>query len=65
MSLCWLALAGACEYREWLKRPKGIIPELESVAKKKAEQIVESALEQSTPRPLWLDATSVYLLTDC
>ncbi len=54
-----VALAKACEYSEWLKRPKGIIPEIGGVDKKKAEQLVKSALERSTARPLWLDATSV------
>jgi len=54
-----VALAKACEYSEWLKRPKGIIPEMGGVDKKKAEQLVKSALERSTARPLWLDATSV------
>jgi len=54
-----VALAKACEYSEWLKRPKGIIPEMGRVDKKKAEQLVKVALERSTTRPLWLDATSV------
>jgi len=58
------ALAGACEYSEWLKRPKGLIPELESVDKKKAEQIIESTLARSTARPFWLDATSATDLLD-
>ena len=52
------ALARACEYSEWLNRPKGIIQELGSIDKKKADQIVKSALERSDSRPLWLDATS-------
>ena len=54
-----VALAKACEYSKWLKRPKGIIPEMGGVDKKKAEQLVKSALERSTARPLWLDASSV------
>jgi len=58
------ALARACDYSEWLKRPKGIMPELGNIDKKKAEQIVESALEHSTVLPLWLDATSVVGLLD-
>jgi len=59
------ALARACEYTEWLKRPKGMIPELEGIDKKKAAQIVESALEGNTARPLWLDAPSAVGLLDC
>ena len=54
-----VALAKACEYSEWLKRPKGIIPEMAGVDKQKAEQVVRAALEQRTARPSWLDATSV------
>ncbi len=53
------ALVGMCEYGEWLKRPRGTIPRLENVNKKKAEQIVTTALKHSTVRPLWLDAPSV------
>lgn len=59
------ALARACDYSEWLKRLKGIIPELGGIDKKKAKQIVESALERSKARPLWLGATSVIELLDC
>ena len=58
------ALTRACEYSEWLKRPEGTIPDLESIDKKNAERLVKSALERSTDRPLWLDATSVTDLLD-
>ena len=59
------ALAAACEYGEWLKRPKGIIPELKGIDKKKVEQIVTSALKQADARPFWLDAASVNELLAC
>jgi acetyltransferase len=59
------ALAAACEYGEWLKRPKGIIPELTGIDKKRAEQIVNSALKQEHARPFWLDASSVNELLAC
>ncbi len=59
------ALAKACEYGEWLKRPKGVIPELEGIDRERAELIVESALERSKARPLWLDAARVTELLDC
>ena len=55
----------ACQYGEWLKRPKGTIPKLAIIDKKKAEQIVVSVLAQSTSRPLWLDANSVNELFNC
>jgi len=53
------ALARACEYCDWLKRPKGEIPEWDGIDKKRAEQLIESALAQSSVRPLWLDSVSV------
>ena len=59
------ALAAACEYSEWLRRPKGIIPELAGIDKKRAEQIVNSALKQDHARPFWLDADSVGGLLGC
>lgn len=58
------ALARACEYSDWLKRPKGTIPEIAGTDKKKADKIVKSALKQSTGRPLWLDGASVIELLD-
>jgi len=59
------ALAAACEYGEWLKRPKGIIPELAGIDKKRAEQIVNSALKQDHAPRFWLDAASVNELLGC
>jgi acetyl coenzyme A synthetase (ADP forming)-like protein len=53
------ALARACEYSNWLERPKGVIPKLRSTNKKKANQIIKTALEGSVARPLWLNATSI------
>ena len=58
------AVAKACEYNDWLKRPKGRIPEVVNIDSRKASQIVMSALEKSTARPLWLDANSVTGLLD-
>jgi len=58
------ALAKACEYSDWLERPKGVIPELGSIDKKKAGQIIKTALERGKARPLWLDATSTTELLD-
>ncbi len=58
------ALARAYEYGEWLKRPKGIVPDLTGIDKKKAKQIVESALELDAAQTSWLDATSIIGLLD-
>jgi len=59
------AVAKACEYNDWLRRPKGIIPEIVSTDGKKAQQVVTRALKRSPARPLWLDAVSVAKLLDC
>ncbi|MDY6916863.1 MAG: GNAT family N-acetyltransferase [Chloroflexota bacterium] len=59
-----LALARACEYAEWLKRPKGVIPELKGVNEKRAEQVVEAAVHQRVAPPSWLDTASVIQLLD-
>jgi len=53
------ALAGAYEYSQWLRRPKGMVPKLTGINKEKAEEVVASALKQSSTRPLWLEASSV------
>jgi acetyl coenzyme A synthetase (ADP forming)-like protein len=58
------ALAKACDYGEWLKRPKGTVPEIAGIDQNKAQQIVKSALERSNGQPLWLDAASVVALLD-
>ena len=58
------ALSKACEYGEWLKRPRGTAPELDGIDRKRAKRIIESALERSTVRPLWLDAVSLLELLD-
>lgn len=59
------ALAMACEYAEWRRRPKGTVPELSGIDKRKAEQIVESALEQSAKKPTWLDTDTAFSLLNC
>jgi acetyl coenzyme A synthetase (ADP forming)-like protein len=59
------ALAAVCDYGDWLKRPKGVIPELKGVDKKKAQGIVEAAMRQSPTRPFWLDAASVSEILQC
>ena len=59
------ALAKACDYNEWLKQPKGKVPDLKDIDTKRAEEIVESALAQRTGQPSWLDAASVIGLLDC
>jgi len=54
-----VALAGAWEYSQWLRRPKGVVPKLTGINKEKARQVVASALEQSSTRPHWMEASSI------
>lgn len=53
------AIAKACEYNDWLKRPKGVIPKIVGIDERKGKGIIVSALEQGTARPFWLSTTSV------
>ena len=59
------SLSRACEYSEWLERPKGRTTSLKGISRKKAEQLVTQALERSPARPLWLDGQSVNQLLEC
>ncbi|MFO7773667.1 MAG: acetate--CoA ligase family protein [Dehalococcoidia bacterium] len=54
-----VALAGAYEYSQWLQRPRGVVPKLTGINKEKAREAVASALERSSTRPLWLEASSI------
>jgi acetyl coenzyme A synthetase (ADP forming)-like protein len=58
------ALSKACQYSDWLQRPKGIVPKLDNVDKKRAESIIKSALEKKSTQPLWLNANSCAELLD-
>jgi len=59
------AIAKACEYNDWVKKPKGTIPELGDIDKKRAKRIVKSALKTRIPQSLWLDDTSAIELLSC
>lgn len=52
-------LAKACEYSEWLKRPKGKITKLNDIRKVEAKALIKSILESNPDQPLWLDNSSV------
>lgn len=52
------ALAKYCEYGEWLKRPKGVIPKLEDIDRSKAEQLITAA-DQNTAQTKWLNPHTV------
>jgi acetyl coenzyme A synthetase (ADP forming)-like protein len=53
------ALAKACDYGDWLRWPKGVIPKLKNINKKKAVHTIKTTLEGNVQRPLWLDAVSI------
>jgi acyl-CoA synthetase (NDP forming) len=53
------AIAKACEYNDWLQRPKGVIPEIAGIDEKNGKQIVVTALEHNAVRPFWLSNDAV------
>jgi acetyl coenzyme A synthetase (ADP forming)-like protein len=60
-----IALASAYKYGEWQKKPKGSIPTLEGVDKKRAEKVIAEALEKSPDSRVWLDFATIAKLFDC
>jgi len=59
------ALAKAVEYREQMRKPKGIIPRISGIKLGKARRIVETAMSRATQRPLWLSSQEIAELLDC
>jgi acetyltransferase len=53
------AIAKACEYNDWLQRPKGVIPKIAGIDEKNGKQIVVTASEHSACRPFWLSIDAV------
>ena len=51
-------LAKACEYGEWVKKPKGMIPRFDDINKEKAEEIIKKALPSAPGKPVWLEAAA-------
>jgi acetyltransferase len=60
-----LALARTAEYGEWQKRPTGTIPKITGIRRRRARQIIETALTSTAQRPLWLAAREVTELLGC
>lgn len=50
------ALAKAAEYRELISQPRGTIPKIRGLNRRRARKIIEAALTRSEQRPLWLSA---------
>jgi acetyl coenzyme A synthetase (ADP forming)-like protein len=59
------ALARAVEYAEMRRKPKGTIPRIRGIKRKKAREIVERAMTRSSQRPLWLSAREMAGLLGC
>ncbi|MFC1943141.1 acetate--CoA ligase family protein [Chloroflexota bacterium] len=57
-------IAKACEYNDWLKRPKGKIPRFKDIKKERGQALIKAVLEHEPVRPLWLDNSSVIDLLD-
>ena len=57
-------IAKACEYGDWIKRPKGEIPTFKDIEKDKVQALIKAVLEHNQVRPLWLDAVSVINLLE-
>jgi len=52
-------LASACDYNDWLNKPKGKIPSFKDIQKEKAKALIKAVLKRGQVRPLWLDHLSV------
>lgn len=50
------ALARAVEYAGWLKKPKGVIPQIRGIRRAAARRIVERAMKSTAERPVRLPA---------
>jgi len=53
------ALTKAVEYAEIRRKPKGTIPRIRGIKRKKAREIVEGAMIRSSQRPLWLSTGEI------
>ncbi|MBI4332528.1 MAG: GNAT family N-acetyltransferase [Chloroflexi bacterium] len=59
------ALASVWTYGRWLRRPRGVIPELKGIDRGCASRTVSAASAAGGQQPLWLDAVSVVELLRC
>jgi acetyl coenzyme A synthetase (ADP forming)-like protein len=59
------ALAKAAEHRELISRPRGTIPKIRGLNRRRAQKIIEAALTRSEQRPLWLSAEDAMELLRC
>ncbi|MDD5095300.1 MAG: acetate--CoA ligase family protein, partial [Dehalococcoidia bacterium] len=59
------ALAKSVEYGEWARKPKGVIPRLRGIKRKKAQNLMERVLTLNLQRPFWLSAAEIAELLNC
>jgi len=59
------ALAKAVEYRELMKKPRGIVPRIKGIKREQARRIVETAMSRNKQRPFWLPAEDTVDLLNC
>jgi acetyl coenzyme A synthetase (ADP forming)-like protein len=59
------ALVRAIEYVETRNKPKGKIPRFTGLKKEKGHKVVETALDRSKRKPVWLTAAEAYDLLGC
>ena len=59
------ALAKACEYAEHRRKPKGSIPKIHGINRKRARSIIETAMTNGINRPFSLSAKEVVELLSC
>jgi acetate---CoA ligase (ADP-forming) len=59
------ALARSMEFSQRLKKPAGKIPDFPDIDKKRAEYIIQSALQKAGTKQCWLDAEAITGLLDC
>jgi acetate---CoA ligase (ADP-forming) len=59
------SLVRAIEYVETRTKPEGKIPKFTGLKKEKAHKVIETALDRSGRKPVWLSATEAYDLLGC
>jgi len=59
------ALAKACEYAEHRRKPKGTIPKIHGINRKRAQNIIDTAMTKNINRPFSLSAKEIVDLLSC
>ena len=59
------ALARAARYGEMAREPRGTVPAIRGIRRRRAEKLIEDAATRMTSRPFWLLPEEVSVLLDC